>query len=134
MGHLGLGGKEFQIPGFGIADLIWVCAPVRNKKEPHVIAFEMKLSEWRRALSQAYRYRYFADRAIVVLPSERVKLAKEALNIFKELQVGLWAFDPKTGVVDRLYTPRLARPKSLLARSRAIALIDRKLDFSKFRK
>ena len=140
----GLGGLEFSLPNFGIADLIWVCLPAGicagkgrsgnaqlpegNLSKIHITAFEMKLSEWRKALSQAYRYRYFADRSIVVLPPAKAKLAKEALDIFRELEIGLWSFDAQTGEIQLIFTPKRIRPKSAIARERALELIRRKLD------
>jgi len=139
-----LGGLEFSLPNFGIADLIWVCLPAgiyARKGRPgntplpeehlsgiHITAFEMKLSEWRKALSQAYRYRYFADRSIVVLPPAKAKLAKEALDLFRELEIGLWSFDAQTGEIQLIFTPKRIRPKSAVARARALGLIRRKLD------
>lgn len=123
----GQGGKEFSLPNFGIADLVWVCTPLTG--EVHITAFEMKLSEWRKALSQAYRYRYFADRAIVVLPPAKAKLAREVLPLFRDLEVGLWSFDKETGAISELFTPRRAKPKSAAARERALSLLSRKLDF-----
>lgn len=140
----GLGGLEFALPNFGIADFIWVCLPAGlcarkgrqgSQKLPeedlsgiHITAFEMKLSDWRKALSQAYRYRYFADRSIVVLPPGKAKLAKEELDLFRELEIGLWSFDAQTGAIQLIFTPKRIRPKSAIARERALGLIRRKLD------
>lgn len=135
----GLGGTEFALPNFGIADLVWVCqlsGAARNRatfaaslKDVHITAFEMKLGDWRKALSQAYRYKYFADRVIVVLPPGKAKLAKEAIALFRDLEIGLWSFEGRTGKISRSFTPPLRAPKSAVARGRALELLRRKLHF-----
>jgi len=70
------------LQGYGIPDLItfaWSTdqnqAPVlslealRQKlQRQQLTAFELKLRDRRKGIVQAYRYRYFCDRSIVVLP------------------------------------------------------------------
>jgi hypothetical protein len=85
----------------------------------------MKLQDWRKALAQACRYRYFADAAHVVLPPEVAERARVFLGTFRELEVGLWSFDKTTGRIRRLYTPRRKTPRSDAARQRAVATLRR---------
>ena len=73
---------DFALQGYGIPDLItfaWSTdqnqAPVlslealRQKlQRQQLTAFELKLRDRRKGIVQAYRYRYFCDRSIVVLP------------------------------------------------------------------
>ncbi len=146
----GIGGSEFALSGFGIADFVWLAwqqsaasedgsaLSVENLKaqlaRQKLTAFEMKLSDWRKGLSQAYRYSYFADVALVVLPPEIAKNAKAELKLFRELRVGLWSFDKATGTILRLFTPRRGRPRNVRAREKALESLGRFLKFSKFGK
>jgi len=127
--------REFRVSGFGIADFIWVTRlssvsenegiglSLRRPKLPRretLFAFEMKMVDWRKALAQAYRYRYFADRALVVLPPTAMKRARKFLSTFKTLQVGLWAFDKISGRITKVYTPRNSTPLCAATRGRAV--------------
>ncbi|WP_457253602.1 hypothetical protein [Pedococcus sp. P5_B7] len=64
-----------------------------------LVAVELKLSNWRRALAQAVRYRIFAERSYVAMPYERVGelLIREA----RRVGVGVLAV-AVTGVVDEV--------------------------------
>ena len=59
----------------------------------HVVAFEAKLYNWRRALHQAWRNTSFANRAYVVLPSRRGGVYARSRGEFEELGVGLCLVD-----------------------------------------
>jgi hypothetical protein len=133
--------REFQVAGFGVADFVWFAWKPSPKSQegsavefhPHhqkfnresLFAFEMKLRDWRKALGQAYRYRYFADAAYVVLPPQAAKLAKQHLDLFKKLRVGLWAFDKHAGKIRKFYSPRRGAPLSSKARERAVVTLAR---------
>lgn len=60
-----------------------------NRKE--VIAFEAKLSDWRRAIYQAYRNTSFALRSYVVLPNQVATRAERSPEMFRDYGVGLCA-------------------------------------------
>jgi hypothetical protein len=135
-------GRELSISGFGIADLVWIAWTSQSKSEQAtsngssrrvrtrratIFAFEMKLRDWRKALSQAFRYRYFADVALIVLPPEIAAKAIDKLSIFREIKVGLWSFDEKTGRIEEIFTPRRSRPFSESARQKAIGILSREL-------
>jgi hypothetical protein len=146
----GLGGREFALSGFGIADFVWIAwnrpdspdegiaLSVEKLKSMLVrhrlTAFEMKLSDWRKGLAQAYRYSYFADLAIVVIPPHLAATAKVGLELFRESRVGLWSFDPATGAIRKLFTPRSTGPRSPKAKAKALESIGRSLNFSQLRK
>ena len=137
-GSLSLPARELPVAGYGVADFVWFVwtesashdegraiefrdtAFVRNES---LLAFEMKLTDWRKALSQACRYRYFANAAYVVLPPAAAKLARGKLELFRSLNVGLWSFDPDSGRIARIYSPRPAKPLSARARTRAVATL-----------
>jgi hypothetical protein len=133
-------GRELCVAGFGIADFIWIAwrksprnqegrgLSLRTKPQRAIVlAFEMKLKDWRKALAQAVRYRYFADAAIVVLPPSAAACARQALATFREMRVGLWAFDKQTGRTHKFFTPRRSLPLSATARQRAIAILSHEL-------
>ena len=139
----GVGGREFPLAGFGIADFVWVawCPNGRDGSalslerlkavltKHQLTAFEMKLTHWRKGLTQAYRYSYFADRSVLVVPPSVAVLARKEMPLFKELGVGLWAFDADSGKITRHFTPRATAPKNEDVRSRAVALLSRKVYF-----
>jgi hypothetical protein len=137
----GFGGKDFALSGFGIADFIWFAwrsssisqdgtalslrrlrnTLTRNK----LTAFEMKLTDWRKGLSQAYRYSYFSDTAILVLPPKAAKLARKEIELFRALRVGLWAFDKTESKIQKLFTPSKGEPRNARAKEKAVESLER---------
>jgi hypothetical protein len=69
----------------GITDIL--ARTTRNE----VIAFEAKLSDWRRAIYQAYRSTTFALRSYVVLPERVARRAEKSPEMFMNYGVGLCA-------------------------------------------
>lgn len=53
------------------------------------IAFEAKLRNWKRAFTQAYRYKWFADYSYVIMDETHAKPAIENILQFKNYNVGL---------------------------------------------
>ena len=133
----GVGGRHFELAGYGIADFVWMdfghqlLRPRGKAAAPVLTAFEMKLKDWRRAISQAYRYSYFADRAIVVLPHATADKAEEHLNVFQRLGIGLWSYEPKSMNIDMRFTPVATNAKNPIAREKALNRFSRKLKFRK---
>jgi hypothetical protein len=142
----GVGGSEFAMSGFGIADFVWLDwrhseateggtglsveqlrAEFARRK---LTAFEMKLTDWRKGLAQAYRYSYFADVTVLVLPPSVAKNAKTEIKLFRHLQVGLWSFDKTTGVIRKLFTPARSKPRNVKAKEKALESIGRFIKFS----
>ena len=144
----GIGGSEFALSGFGIADFVWlawhqstssedgVALSVENMQAQLALqkltAFEMKLTDWRKGLAQAYRYSYFADSAILVVPPNIAETAKARLKLFRALGVGLWSFDKTTAKISKLFTPRAAKPRNARAKEKALESLGRFLKFSQF--
>ena len=129
----GFGGKNFALSGFGIADFVWFEGR-GGKKTPQITAFEMKMKDWRKAVAQAHRYSYFADQSVVVLPEKTAELAREALETFRRLEVGLWSFSPQTERIIRLYTPTRRKARSEKAKTKAVEQFSTKFNFGKLRK
>jgi hypothetical protein len=67
----------------GVADIL-----ARNHSRD-LIAFEAKLSNWRRACHQAYRSTAYADVAYVVLPENVASRAAKESEVFARYGVGL---------------------------------------------
>ncbi|MFW6151672.1 MAG: hypothetical protein ACOC6C_01730 [Verrucomicrobiota bacterium] len=116
--------REIPINGYGITDLLavaWQEVPgevfpnseaFAEVVQPTVRAFEMKLDNWRKAIAQASRYKNFAHQAIAVVPKSIGPMATEYIETFRRIRVGLWLFDSGSGVIQPIYTPRPATPRS----------------------
>jgi hypothetical protein len=76
-----------------------------------IIAVEAKLTDWKRAISQACRYQRFANQTWVILDASRAKGAISARDHFQRLNVGLKVITP-LGIVRTYVRPRIRMPKS----------------------
>jgi hypothetical protein len=126
--------SDFDLHGYGVADLVHVSwsAPgspeegtavgLNRRPRLHVIAFEMKLKDWSKALMQAFRYSYFADRSVVVLPPDTGRIAVRHAGQFRALGIGLWTFDKETGKITKAVAPG-GKARSAKAREKAIAAL-----------
>ena len=83
---------------FGIPDVVAACLH-RREARPRIrsIAFEMKLSDWRRGLAQAFRYRSFACECYLVLDQTRIRPALDHTEHFVRANVGLIGIDSQRG-------------------------------------
>lgn len=117
--------RELPVPGSGIADLVVVkehdCVKI-NQPKTTVQAFEFKIKDWRKGLMQAHRYKYFSNSSILVVPSHTVKSAEKSIDLFKQLGVGLWAFNVSSLTVTKRFTPR---PKKVMDAKRAAYVLDK---------
>jgi hypothetical protein len=113
--------RELSVNGYGIADL--VCLMETRKSKRSLFAFEIKMSDWRKGLSQAYRYKYFADCAVVVLPMVDAGPAELYISTFRALGVGLWLFDKGSDKIRKTYTPRSQGPLNPSAKEKALLLL-----------
>lgn len=143
---MGLAASEFALSGYGVADLVWIgwsasssdyeFSALSLEKQlfrRQLFAFEAKLKDWQKALRQAFRYRYFADKAIVVLPAANAGLAVANLEAFQHLGVGLWGFDSTSESIREHFTPTKFRALSDSARRKAISIISSKVNLGKLR-
>lgn len=113
--------REVPVNGFGIADLVTVSWGESDLTTMR--AFEFKLSDWRRGLMQAHRYRFFADVAILVVPASKLAIIDRFIRTFKALNVGLWGFDDATGIISQIFTPRPRRPPDRGHREKAVSRV-----------
>jgi hypothetical protein len=131
---IAVAGREFALQGFGRADLVWLAwatdanpgdfTALALKKRVRLTAIEAKMSDWRKGLQQAFRYRYFAHRSLLVLPLKTAAIAAHFIDTFRKLCVGLWGFDDKTGHLHKWCTPRNAPPLDSAALKKALHLIE----------
>ena len=110
--------REIPVNGYGIADLHVVAWNALAKEKfpdaeafvkvakPCTRAFECKLVDWRKAMAQACRYRFFANQTFVVLPEKACSRALPYLDTFKKIRVGLWSFSPERRKITAHHTPR----------------------------
>ena len=62
------------------------------------IAIEAKLKNWKRALQQAYRYKWFSNKAYVILPNSALNPALDNLHLFQRYGVGLASINDSDGL------------------------------------
>jgi hypothetical protein len=115
---------QFPLSGYGIADMVVIQMGDTCK----VVAFEFKLKDWKRGMIQAYRYSYFANKSILVLPSESIEAAKAKADAFVEMGIGLWEYNQSEKIINEIYTPASDLPKNASAHSRALQLLNGKLN------
>lgn len=102
---------EYELAGlFGIPDL--VIADVRSDGRLSSFAMELKLSNWRRALRQAFRYRAFARKSFVLMDSEYVHRAKRHEERFRDANIGLMSIRRRDGLISKHVTPNSQEPYS----------------------
>jgi hypothetical protein len=75
------------------------------------VAIEAKLKDWKRALKQAYRYKWFADKSYVFVPSENINLPLANINLFEKYNVGLASVSETSGI-EVVHAPFRERPYS----------------------
>lgn len=67
-----------------------------NLNKTNIWAFELKLSNWKRAIFQALQYKAFANYSVVVFPIAKEKLLRENIDLFQNLNIGVLLFDAET--------------------------------------
>lgn len=72
-------------------------------------AIEAKLKDWKRALKQAYRYRWFAEHSYVVMDEFNAVPAINNIDLFKKYNVGLASINIQ-GQLKRIYNPTKEEP------------------------
>ncbi|KAB7731817.1 hypothetical protein F5984_06210 [Rudanella paleaurantiibacter] len=73
------------------------------------IAIEAKLKNWRRALVQAYRYRWFASESYVVMDRLHINAAIKSISEFEKFNIGLAEIDTCGRVITH-FRPYEERP------------------------
>jgi len=81
---------------FGVPDYLII--ERNNKSILHIMAFELKLKNWKQALKQAFRYRTFSNLAFVVLDENYVERALNHIDEFVKFNVGLASINKKKSI------------------------------------
>lgn len=107
--------QDFEVSGlFGIPDIV-VAFGKRypfGQKVIRTYAFELKLRNWKRALTQAYRYAAFAHCSFVVLDFTNIRPALQNLTMFENANIGLMSIDSRCNIINH-YTPEYQKPYSI---------------------
>lgn len=85
-------------------DPIYIAAVKVTDPFTSLVAVELKLRDWRRAVAQAGRYRLFAERSFVALPTPSVNAALQAEA--RRNRVGVLAVSDDGGVAVVVAAPR----------------------------
>jgi len=75
-----------------------------------LIAIEAKLHDWKKGLQQAIRYKAFANRVYLAVPSNIAKNAQRAL--LEKHGVGLISFDPESGKKKVIVNAPIRKPNN----------------------
>lgn len=119
----GVGGSQFELPNFGIADYIWANA------YGQIDAFEFKLQDWKAGLMQAMRYRGYARRSFLVVPNTISNRIMDAADAIRLANIGVYAFDPKKREITLLLSPVDSLPLDSSAYGKALGILNRKRKF-----
>lgn len=97
----------------GIPDLILVkfLKHKKNSIQLKSFSFEFKLYNWKRALTQAYRYKAFNHKSYVIMDHKYVHRAIDNLNFFIRSNIGLASIDG-TGTCKTFFIPKTSVPYS----------------------
>ncbi len=125
--------REINLNGYGIADLMMFdysdnkYRPQNRLLSGYITTYEVKIRDWKKAIKQAIRYKYYSNRVIVILPKKNVGTAKLNRNIFVELNIGLWAFDKDRNTLEKIFTPRFHKPLNYNAKQKVLSSIYKKI-------
>lgn len=105
--------KELSLSGYILKkEELYFLAVQDDIHNDNIWAFELKLSNWKRALFQAFQYKAFANYSVVVFPLEKEKVLYEHLNSFAEFNIGVLLYDAQTGYSKWLKHVRKEKPIS----------------------
>lgn len=90
---------------FGVPDVVML------SDNNTVISIEFKLSNWKRALQQAFKYRSFSHESYVLLDEHFFPRARNNSHLFKRGNVGL-GFIKTNGDIEIYYSPKTSIPFS----------------------
>lgn len=74
------------------------------------VAIEAKISNWKRGLYQAYRYKWFSNQSFLALHHRYINPAKKNIETFKDLNVGLLCVYEDR--VEIIFNPKSEKPMS----------------------
>ena len=89
----------------------YVLSPQFYIPKAEILSYEFKLSNWKRALFQATRYRIFSHQVFVVMPPESLAPAIKNLEVFKRFNIGIMSHDA-SGQTKTIFQPKKRMPFS----------------------
>jgi len=100
---------EKEVDGFfGIPDIVII----KKTDKKHVsYAYEAKLSNWSRAVIQAFHYKAFVNRSYVILDDDKIGPAISHIDRFSAANVGLLSIE-NSGQMHIHYNPHNESPYS----------------------
>lgn len=104
---------------FGVPDFVFYTT---ENEEVSIVAFELKLTDWKRAVKQAFRYKSFSNAAYVVLPSSSATSALNNLDFFQKYDIGLAKFNSDK-VLEIVFKPKGKKPYSEALRQKFVRSI-----------
>lgn len=104
---------------FGRPDIVTVQC---NQPDFVSMAIEFKLRNWKRALTQAYRYKSFSNYSIVILDEHYIRPALLNLDMFIKANIGLCGLSD-VGQFKVYQKPFLQQPYSNPTRNKFLAYI-----------
>ena len=104
---------------FGIPDFVLYANDGTNV---YIISFELKLKNWKRAATQAFRYKSFSNSAYVVMEINHATPAINNLDHFKKFNIGLAVFDISKGL-QIVFQPSADEPYSNKLNQKLISTI-----------
>ena len=78
----------------------------------NLTAFELKTSDWRRALFQSSQYKAFASQVYAVFPPQLGKTIDINVEKFRKRNIGIMLFDTDELKAELIFRPMLKRPVS----------------------
>lgn len=90
--------------------------------------FELKLTDWKRALFQALQYCSFTDYSVVVFPLDRKNVLQKNKSIFLLFGIGIMLFDPIQMKYEWLIKPKHIHYHSKFSRVYALNQIINRLN------
>lgn len=83
-----------------------------------LVAFEAKLTNWKKGFYQANRYKLFADKVYLVVPVEYIHLPDKSL--FRKFGIGLMSYDAKKGERTVVIKPTKSKPQDMSKKNIAL--------------
>lgn len=69
-------------------------------------AIEAKVSNWKRGLYQAYRYKQYSDYSYLALHEKHITVPMKNIELFIKLNIGLISVNTMSGLVEIIYKPK----------------------------
>lgn len=105
--------RELQNNKFIVeANGLYYISPQMELFNDNIWAFELKLSNWKRALFQALQNKTFSNFSIVVFPFGKEHVLMQNLDVFAKLNVGVLLFEASSFKTKWLYRAKKEQPVS----------------------